>query len=49
MSVAAATTHPGSVQLDGDTVSGRAYVCELLRFPDGVYEVRYLDTTPAGQ
>ena len=65
------TTHPGTIQLDGDTASGRAYVSELGRFRDGssqlnyaiyhdryqrtpdgwkftegVYEVRYLDTTP---
>ena len=23
------TTHPGTIQLDGDTASGRAYICEL--------------------
>jgi ketosteroid isomerase-like protein len=35
------TTHPGSIQLDDDTASGRAYVCELLRFPDGRSELNY--------
>jgi ketosteroid isomerase-like protein len=29
------TTHPGVIQLDGDTASGRAYVCELGRLRDG--------------
>ena len=29
------TTHPGAIQLDGDTASGRAYVCELGRLGDG--------------
>lgn len=24
------TTHPGTVRLDGDTASGRAYLCELI-------------------
>jgi hypothetical protein len=28
------TTHPGTIQLEGDTASGRAYV------------IKYLDTTP---
>ena len=67
------TTHPGTIQLDGDTATGRAYIQELARTRDGrqglnyaiyhdryqrtgdgwkfterVYEVRYLDTTPAG-
>ena len=23
------TTHPGTIRLDGDTASGRAYLCEL--------------------
>ena len=31
------TTHPGTIQLDGDTASGRAYISELLRFRDGRY------------
>ena len=67
------TIHPGTIQLEGDTASGRAYICELIQLRDGsselnyavyhdryqrtphgwkfterVYEVRYLDTTPAG-
>jgi ketosteroid isomerase-like protein len=29
------TTHPGAIQLDGDTASGRAYVCEIGRLRDG--------------
>ena len=65
------TTHPGTIQLDGDAASGRAYLQELGRardgqselnyaiyhdryqrtgdgwkFTEGVYEVRYRDTTP---
>jgi ketosteroid isomerase-like protein len=35
------TTHPGAVRLDGDTASGRAYICELLRFGDGRSELNY--------
>jgi len=35
------TTHPGSIQLDGDTAAGRAYVSELLRFRDGRSELNY--------
>ncbi len=29
------TPHPGTIQLDGDTAVGRAYVSELGRFRDG--------------
>ena len=29
------TTHPGTIRLDGDTASGRAYMQELGRFRDG--------------
>ncbi|NEW37612.1 nuclear transport factor 2 family protein [Nocardia cyriacigeorgica] len=29
------TTHAGSVVLDGDTATGRAYICELGRLNDG--------------
>jgi ketosteroid isomerase-like protein len=29
------TTHPGTIRLDGDTATGRAYVCELGRLRDG--------------
>jgi ketosteroid isomerase-like protein len=51
-------THPGIIQLDGDTASGRAYMSELIGLRDGtsdldgwkfterVYEVRYHDTSP---
>jgi ketosteroid isomerase-like protein len=35
------TTHPGTIQLDGDTASGRAYLCELGRFRDGRPELNY--------
>ena len=35
------TTHPGSIQLDGDTASGRAYISELLRFRGGRSELNY--------
>ena len=35
------TTHPGTIQLDGDTASGRAYICELGRFRDGRSELNY--------
>ena len=34
-------THPGSIQLDGDTASGRAYICELIRLRDGRSELNY--------
>jgi ketosteroid isomerase-like protein len=35
------TTHPGTIQLDGDTASGRAYMQELGRFRDGRSELNY--------
>ena len=35
------TTHPGVIQLDGDTASGRAYLQEVLRTRDGHAEVNY--------
>jgi ketosteroid isomerase-like protein len=35
------TTHPGTIQLDGDTASGRAYISELLRFRDGRSELNH--------
>jgi SnoaL-like domain len=48
------TTHPGTIRLDGDTASGRAYVCELIRLGDGsshlnyaIYHDRY-QRTPGG-
>jgi uncharacterized protein (TIGR02246 family) len=48
------TTHPGTIQLDGDTASGRAYVLSLGRTREGsshlnysVYHDRY-QRTPDG-
>jgi ketosteroid isomerase-like protein len=48
------TTHPGVIQLDGDTASGRAYVLSFGRFRHGgshlnysVYHDRY-ERTPDG-
>ncbi len=48
------TTHPGTIQLDGDTATGRAYLSELARGRDGsshlnyfVYHDRY-QRTPDG-
>jgi ketosteroid isomerase-like protein len=45
------TTHPGKIQLDGDTASGRAYIQELARTRDGreglnyaIYHDRYQRT-----
>ena len=35
------TTHPGTIQLDGDTASGRAYIAEHGRFRDGRSELNY--------
>jgi hypothetical protein len=42
------TTHPGTIQLDGDTATGRAYIQELARARDGrqglsfaIYHDRY--------
>ena len=35
------TTHPGTIQLDGDTASGRAYISELMRFSDGTSELNH--------
>ena len=46
------TTHPGTIQLDGDTATGRAYIQELARARDGrqglnyaVYHDRYQRTS----
>jgi ketosteroid isomerase-like protein len=46
------TTHPGTVKLDGDTASGRAYIQELMRLRDGrsglnyaIYHDRYQRTS----
>jgi len=45
------TTHPGTIQLDGDTAIGRAYIQELARTRDGwsglnyaIYHDRYQRT-----
>ena len=45
------TTHPGTIVLDGDTATGRAYIQELARTLDGrqglnyaVYHDRYQRT-----
>ncbi len=35
------TTHPGTIQLDGDTASGRAYLQELVHARDGRSELNY--------
>ena len=46
------TTHPGTIQLDGDTATGRAYIQELVRTRDGwsglnyaIYHDRYQRTS----
>ena len=35
------TTHAGTIQLDGDTAIGRAYMSELIRMRDGASELNY--------
>ena len=35
------TVHPGTIQLDGDTAVGRAYVAEFGRFRDGSSNLNY--------
>jgi ketosteroid isomerase-like protein len=35
------TTHPGTIQLDGDTATGRAYIQELMRLRDGSSHLNY--------
>ena len=35
------TTHPGTIHLDGDTATGRAYVAEFGRFQDGSSHLNY--------
>jgi ketosteroid isomerase-like protein len=35
------TTHPGTIQLDGDTATGRAYMQELIRLRDGSSHLNY--------
>ena len=34
-------THPGIIQLDGDTATGRAYMSEIGRLLDGTSELNY--------
>jgi ketosteroid isomerase-like protein len=34
-------THPGTIQLDGDTAIGRAYMQELIRLRDGSSHLNY--------
>jgi uncharacterized protein (TIGR02246 family) len=34
-------THPGVIQLDGDTAAGRAYIAEFGRFRDGTSNLNY--------
>jgi ketosteroid isomerase-like protein len=34
-------THAGTIQLDGDTAAGRAYISELMRMRDGSSHVNY--------
>jgi ketosteroid isomerase-like protein len=35
------TTHPGTIRLEGDTASGRAYLSELIRLRDGSSHLNY--------
>jgi ketosteroid isomerase-like protein len=35
------TTHPGTIRLDGDTASGRAYLQELIGLHDGSSHLNY--------
>jgi ketosteroid isomerase-like protein len=35
------TTHPGTIALDGDRATGRAYVHEIGRFRDGTLHINY--------
>jgi uncharacterized protein (TIGR02246 family) len=35
------TTHPGTIQLDGDTATGRAYLSELIHLRDGSSHLNY--------
>jgi ketosteroid isomerase-like protein len=35
------TTHPGTIELDGDTAAGRAYLSELVRARDGSSHLNY--------
>jgi ketosteroid isomerase-like protein len=35
------TTHPGTIQVEGDTATGRAYIVEFGRFRDGSSHLNY--------
>jgi ketosteroid isomerase-like protein len=35
------TTHPGTIQLHGDTAIGRVYMSELIRMRDGASQLNY--------
>jgi len=35
------TTHPGAIQLDGDTATGRAYLCEVIQLREGSSHLNY--------
>ena len=35
------TAHPGTIQLEGDTASGRAYISELMHGRDGRSQLNY--------
>lgn len=35
------TTHPGTIQLEGDTAVGRAYMSELMHSRDGISQLNY--------
>jgi ketosteroid isomerase-like protein len=35
------TTHPGAIELEGDTAVGRAYMSELVRLRDGASQLNY--------
>jgi ketosteroid isomerase-like protein len=37
----AQTTHPGVISLSGDTATGRAYLCELIRIRGGASHLNY--------
>jgi ketosteroid isomerase-like protein len=34
-------THPGTIELDGDTATGRAYLQEVMRLRDGSSQLNY--------
>ena len=41
MDVFVQTTHPGVIEVDGDTATGRAYMSELIRLRDGGSHLNY--------